>query len=75
MARRLVVMALLTGVLALSTSGCLRERICPAGEQQVRSIDYAGEGDACTEDGEVPAGFETFPPEQRPTEVYVDEQP
>lgn len=72
MNRRLVIMGLVTGTFAYSASGCLRERMCPEGEQQVRSIDAPDEGRACTEDGRVPADFETFPPGQSPTEVYVD---
>lgn len=75
MAGRPIIFALVIGTLAASLSGCFRERICYEGQQQVRSIAYPDEGRACTQNGMVPEGFETFPPEQRPTEIYVDEQP
>lgn len=58
--------------LAAGTTGCLRERICSQGERQVRSTEFPDDGLACTEDGVVPEGFETFPPGEEPTEVYVE---
>ena len=69
--RRGVSVIAVTLLAVAGPTACLRERVCLEGERPVRSVEAPKDGLACTEDGVVPEGFETFPPGQEPTEVHV----
>jgi len=69
--RRAAASLALTLAVGGGATACLRERVCLEGERPVRSVEAPKDGLACTEDGVVPEGFETFPPGQEPTEVHV----
>lgn len=69
--RRGLAVVAVTLLAVAGATACLRERVCLEGERPVRSVEAPKDGRACTEDGVVPEGFETFPPGQEPTEVYV----
>jgi len=70
-ARRTATALVVALVLGGTLGGCSRERVCPRGEEQVRSSPHPEDGTACTDDGVVPEGFETYPPGEEPTTVYV----